>query len=209
MEKEKDYKKLISAIIFNIAETVLIFLVGKLLLKLPLALVITIMATFLLTRAIITIYMKSKNINTKATLHFKSWYRCLIWSLLIQLTLFLIVKVELWQSIILAVYAGFLLTGKANIEDMYLWGGNDLNQRVYEWVIFNLDSNKELMNYEKQLKENDARKYYIYVYRFRERKTYKQIAEIMDIAERRVTEELGIISHYIEYRYKIKIEYLI
>lgn len=205
---KKDYKRLIGTIIFNIAETMLIFLVGKMLLKLPLVWVLTIMVTFMLTRATITIYTGLKGTYNKA-LHFKTWYRCLIWSLLIQLTLFLVVKVELWQSIIFAIYGGFLLTGAANIQDMYLWGGNDLNQRVYEWVIFNLDSNKELINYEQQLKENDSRKYYIYVYRFRERKTYKQIAEIMDIAERRVTEELGIISHYIEYRYKIKIEYLI
>ena len=188
---KKDYKRLISVIIFNAAETALIILSG-IAFKLPIWGIATIMVVFLLTRSLLG-----------KSLHFKTWYRCLIWSLLILATLFVVFKVNIWQSILFSVYGAFLMTGVANIQDMYLWGGNDLNQRVYEWVIFNLD-NKELVEYEKQLKENDSRKYYIYVYRFREHKTYKQIAEIMDIAERRVTEDLGIISHYIEYGIRLK-----
>lgn len=188
----KKYKTLISVIIFNLAETILIFLVGRLL-CLPTNLILLVMVIFLLTRATIG-----------KALHFCTWYRCLIWSLLILSTLFGVVKLELPQSILLSIYAGFLLTGRANIKDMYLWGGNDLNQRVFEWVKFNLNKNCDLLKYEEQLKEKDSRKYYIFVYRFREFKTYREISEIMGIAERRVTEELAIMSHYIEFGIRLK-----
>jgi hypothetical protein len=53
-------------------------------------------------------------------LHFKTWYRCLVWSSLILLSLFLILKVDLVISILFTIFAAFIMTGKSNINDMYL-----------------------------------------------------------------------------------------
>ena len=71
-------KNIITTIIFNIAETILIFLVG-ILLKLEVNNIIMVMLCFMISRGF---FGKS--------LHFKTWYRCLIWSSLILLSLFLV-----------------------------------------------------------------------------------------------------------------------
>ena len=70
MEK---YKRIISTLIFNIAETILIFLVGRML-RLEINNIIIVMLCFMVSRGFFG-----------KTLHFKTWYRCLIWSLLILL----------------------------------------------------------------------------------------------------------------------------
>ena len=74
-------KNIISSIIFNIAETILIFLVGRML-GLEINNILIVMLSFMVSRGF---FGKS--------LHFKTWYRCLVWSLLILLSLFLILKI--------------------------------------------------------------------------------------------------------------------
>ena len=108
MEK---FKYIFSNLIFNIAETILIFLIGKLL-CLPTNYIITIMLCFTISRGCFG-----------KALHFKTWYRCLVWSSLILLSLFLILKVDLIISILFTIFAAFIMTGKSNINDIYLWSG--------------------------------------------------------------------------------------
>ena len=183
-------KQIISMLIFNFAETILIFLIGKLL-GLETNSIIIVMLCFMISRGVFG-----------KALHFKTWYRCLVWSLLILLSLFLILKVDLVVSILFTIFSAFIMTGKSNIKDMYLWGGNKLNAEVYNWVKYNQD-NKMLLEYEKKLKETDKRKYYIFVYRFKEFKSYKDIAELMELDEQRISDEIKIISHFIEYSIRL------
>lgn len=183
-------KQIISMLIFNFAETILIFLIGKLL-GLETNSIIIVMLCFMISRGVFG-----------NALHFKTWYRCLVWSLLILLSLFLILKVDLVVSILFTIFSAFIMTGKSNINDMYLWGGNKLNAEVYNWVKYNQD-NKMLLEYEKKLKETDKRKYYIFVYRFKEFKSYKDIAELMELDEQRISDEIKIISHFIEYSIRL------
>ena len=189
MEKEQ-IKNILTTVIFNFAETILIFLIGKLL-GLETNSIIIVMLCFMISRGVFG-----------KALHFKTWYRCLVWSLLILLSLFLILKVDLVVSILFTIFSAFIMTGKSNINDMYLWGGNKLNAEVYNWVKYNQD-NKMLLEYEKKLKETDKRKYYIFVYRFKEFKSYKDIAELMELDEQRISDEIKIISHFIEYSIRL------
>ena len=190
MKNKMSKKQLISVIIFNVAETILIYLVGRLI-CLPTILILTTMALFMVTR-----FFFGKS------LHFKTWYRCLVWSLLILLTLFMIVKLNLYQSILFTIFSAFIMTGKANIKDMYLWGGNQVNKEVFDWVKFNHD-NPKLKKYEEDLKKTDKKLYYIFIYRFREFKTYKQISDLMDIDEQRICEDIKIMSHFIEFSIRL------
>ena len=96
-------KKIFPDLIFNVAETVIIVLMGMSL-KLPINYVILVMLTFLITRGLFG-----------KPLHFKNWYRCLIWSMLIMLSLFVLLKVDLVVSITFAVFAAFIMTGKSNV----------------------------------------------------------------------------------------------
>ena len=82
------------------------------------------------------------------------------------------------------------------------WRRNELNARVLEWVRFNLN-NEELIKYKQKLKDNDKKKYYIYIYYFEEQKSLVQIASIMNIDMQRVSEEINIMSHYIEYSIRL------
>lgn len=64
--KVKINKRFVGSLIFNIAETALIFLIGKLL-DLPILYILFVMVTFMISRRF---FGKS--------LHYKDWYRCLI-----------------------------------------------------------------------------------------------------------------------------------
>jgi hypothetical protein len=95
---------------------------------------------------------------------------------------------------------------KVDIKDLnklFFWGGNVLNQEVFDWVKFN-QNNEKLIEYENNLKKTDKRKYFIFVYRFREFKSYSEISKIMDIDIQRISDEVKIISHFIEYSIRLE-----
>lgn len=100
-------------------------------------------------------------------------------------------------SILLVILANFVTT------DCLWWKRNELNARVYDWAKYNLD-NEELIKYKERLKENDKRKYYIFIYYFEENKSVSQISNIMDIDIQRIGEEINIMSHHIEYGIRLK-----
>ena len=180
----KKIRNFISTLIFNVAETALIFLIG-LLLKLPIEHILTIMFTFMVSRGFFG-----------KVLHFKSWYRCLIWSLLIMLSLFLILKVDLVVSILFAVFSAFIMTGKSNIKDMYLWNNHNepsKYQDIMEFIKYNPMDDKLLL-FEKKLKDLDSVEYLIYKYRFKENKTFKEISELLDMDGPRIVEKLDKVA---------------
>lgn len=180
----KKIRNFISTLIFNVAETALIFLIG-LLLKLPIEHILTIMFTFMVSRGFFG-----------KVLHFKSWYRCLIWSLLIMLSLFLILKVDLIVSILFAIFSAFIMTGKSNIKDMYLWNNHNepsKYQDIMDFIKYNPMDDKLLL-FEKKLKEIDSVEYLIYKYRFKDNKTFKEISELLDMDGPRIVEKLDKVA---------------
>ena len=83
MDNKIKIKNIISTVIFNAAETALIVLTG-ILLGLQLNNIVLVMLSFMVSRCFFG-----------KTLHFKNWYRCLIWSLLLLLSLFVLLKIDL------------------------------------------------------------------------------------------------------------------
>lgn len=163
------YKYFLSSLIFNIAETILIFLIGRLL-DLPIKEIIIIMLSFMISRGCFG-----------NALHFKDWYRCLVWSALILLSLFVILKVDLTISILFTIFSAFIMTGKSNINDMYLWKGNNESKYsdIEEYVKYNI-CNTKLLEFEENLKRRDDLLFIVYKYRFKERLTFKEISERLD-----------------------------
>jgi len=162
----------------------LIFLVGKLL-SLPTNYIIMVMLTFMISRG-----MFGK------ALHFKDWYRCLVWSLLILLSLFVLLKVDLVISIMFAVFSAFIMTGKSNIKDMYLWNNNGEPSKysdIVDFIKYNpLDD--RLLEFEDKLKKMDSVEYLVYKYRFKDGKTFKEISELLDMDTPRVAERLDKVA---------------
>lgn len=145
--------------------------------------------------------------------------KCLISQFALFTFLFLSIDINIYTACIFTLLADYFLTGysdiknyndgqyidyKGDIRDLTLWGGNELNIEVFNWVKFNQD-NKDLKEYEKKLEETDKKKYFMFKYRFKEFKTFKQISELMEIDERRISEEMNIISHFIEYSIRLKV----
>jgi hypothetical protein len=181
----ENFKKIFNSLIFNIAETILIFLVGKLL-NLPANYIIIIMLCFMISRGFFG-----------KALHFKTWYRCLIWSCLILLSLFLILKVDLVISILFTIFSAFIMTGKSNINDMYLWKNTSEPSKyadIEEYVKYN-EFNTSLIEFEENLKRRDNLLFLIYKYRFKDKLTFKEISDKLEGMENpRIVEKLNQIA---------------
>ena len=177
-------KQLVGSIIFNIAETILIFLVGKLL-NLPTNFILIVMLSFVITRGCLG-----------NALHFKTWYRCLIWSLLILLSLFMILKIDFKLSILFTIFSAFIMTGKSNINDMYLWKPKNESKYgdIEEYIKYNI-TNSKLIEFEENLKKTDDLLFVIYKYRFKDKLSFSQISNKLDGMENvRIVEKLDQIA---------------
>lgn len=184
-------KKYLPSIIFNLAEVLVIILAGKLL-ELKLEIILLIISCFVMVR-----------INLGGAMHYKSPYKCAIWSLLVFLSLFVLTNVGIGVSIIMSIFCAFILTTKGDINDAFMWKRNELNERVVDWVRFNVD-NEDLKIYKEKLQKLDKKKYYIYIYYFEEHKSFELISKIMDIDRQRIGEEVSTMSHFIEYGIRLK-----
>lgn len=172
MEK---YKRIITTLIFNIAETILIFLVGRML-GLEVKNIIMIMLCFMVSRGCLG-----------QGIHFKTWYRCLVWSLLILLSLFLILKIDLKVSILFTIFSAFIMTGKSNINDMYLWSGKASKYDALKDLISISPNNSIILEHEEYWRKNYPIRYDIFKYYFRENKSYQEIADLKGFDDNTIT----------------------
>lgn len=98
----------IPSVIFNLSELLIIYLFGRWL-TIPMEQIVVIFGVFVVTRMFF-----------KQTMHYKDWYRCMIWSTLVFISFFLVVKVNLFLGIIMTIFAGFILTQKGNIDTIQI-----------------------------------------------------------------------------------------
>lgn len=164
-------KNIISSIIFNIAETILIFLVGRML-GLEINNILIVMLSFMVSRGF---FGKS--------LHFKTWYRCLVWSLLILLSLFLILKIDLRVSILFTIFSAFIMTGKSNINDMYLWSGRTSKYDALKDFVSLAPNNPIILEHEAYWMKNYPMRYEIFKLYFRENKSYSEIITLKNLLD--------------------------
>ena len=170
-------KKLLPTLIFNIVETLIIFLCG-LALNLEIKYIIVIMLTFMISRGFFG-----------KALHFKDWYRCLIWSLLILLSLFVLLKVDLILSILFAIFSAFVMTGKSNIKDMYMWTGKVSKYDTLKDFVAISPNHPILLEHEAYWRKNYPIRYEIFKMYFRENKTYQEIANIKGFDDNTITKK--------------------
>lgn len=175
-------KNKIGSLIFNIAETILIFMVGKIL-QVPTNIIIIIMGVFFVSRLL---YGKLK--------HYNKWYRCCIWSCLVFTSLFAISDLDILAILILTTFTALISSGKADIGDVYMWKGKESKyQDIIDYIKYNPFAN-DLLDFERKLKENDNMLYMLYKYRFKDNKTFSEISELLYIETNRITELLDKIA---------------
>lgn len=170
-------KKILPTLIFNIVETLIIFMCG-IALNLEIKYVLVIMLTFMISRGFFG-----------KALHFKTWYRCLIWSTFIMLSLFVLLKVDLVLSILFAIFSAFIMTGKSNIKDMYMWTGKISKYDALKDFIAISPNHPILLEHEEYWRRNYPIRYEIFKMYFRENKTYQEIAEIKGFEDNTITKK--------------------
>ena len=168
-------KKLLPTLIFNIVETLIIFMCG-LTLNLEMKYIIMIMLTFMISRGCFG-----------KALHFKTWYRCLVWSLLILLSLFVLLKVDLVISIMFAIFSAFIMTGKSNVCDMYLWTGRISKYDALKNFVAISPNHPILLEHEEYWRKNYPMRYEIFQLYFRENRTYEYIAKLKGFEDNTIT----------------------
>ena len=168
-------KKLLPTLIFNIVETLIIFMCG-LALNLEMKYIIMIMLTFMISRGCFG-----------KALHFKTWYRCLVWSLLILLSLFVLLKVDLVISIMFAIFSAFIMTGKSNICNMYLWTGRVSKYDALKNFVAISPNHPILLEHEEYWRKNYPMRYEIFQLYFRENQTYEYIAKLKGFEDNTIT----------------------
>lgn len=170
-------KKLLPTLIFNLVETLIIFLCGVAL-NLEIKYILMIMLTFMISRGFFG-----------KALHFKTWYRCLIWSTFIMLSLFVILKIDLVLSILFAIFSAFIMTGKSNIEDMYMWTGKVSKYDALKDFIAISPNHPILLEHEDYWRKNYPMRYEIFRMYFRENRTYQEIADIKEFDDNTITKK--------------------
>lgn len=175
-------KSKVFSLIFNLAETALIFMIGRLF-KVSTNIILLIMGVFLVSRLL---YGQPK--------HYNKWYRCCVWSCLVCTSLFALSNIDLPTIIIFTSFTALISSGKADISDMYMWKGNASKyEDVSDYMKYNRDS-EIVKEFEASLEKQDKLKYMIYKYRFLEGLSFSEISERLDISTQRLTEELNAIA---------------
>jgi hypothetical protein len=101
---------------------------------------------------------------------------------------------NIYAVILLTIFAGFIATGRADIKDMYQWKGTNSNYAdIEEYIKYNSLDNK-LIEFENKLQEKDKLLYLLYKYRFKEKMTFSQISEKLDLDNPRIVEKLNTIA---------------
>lgn len=163
-------------LLFNVVEMVCVYLVGRLL-GLPTDYTIMLMLLFIVLR-----------MTFKKPMHYKSPYVCFIMTLLVFLSLFMVFHIDLSICVLSTVFASYVLTGKGNIGDMFMWSGKSSKfDDVMDYIKFN-EFNDNVIKFEAKIKEQDNLSYLVYKYRFKERKSFNEISELLDLDTARISE---------------------
>ena len=163
---------------FNLAEIFTLILLGMLM-KIDVSHMVYVMITFFIGR----------NVCGKP-MHYKKWQKCFLWTTLIFLSLFVLVKIDLALSIVLTIFSAFILTGKANLTDLFMWKGKETKyQDIIDYIKFHPASN-DLVQFEENIRKQDDLTYLIYKYRFKDNLSFSEISERLQIDTQRITEHL-------------------
>ena len=184
----------VPSIIFNVFETLMLILCAYLL-ELTIVEILLIFLTFEISR----FYFKFPK-------HYKKWQQCLIWTLLIFTSLFVVARVDITVGILTTIFGAYILSGKADIKDIYMWKPKNESKykKLEDYIKYKrLCDNRKLIEIEKELENDDPELYMYYKRRFLENKTFNQIAEEFETETARIVEKLDKI--YLIFKYSLKL----
>lgn len=169
--RDTKVKNLIRVLLFNIIETITIFMIG-LTLKISYNYIIALMLIFFLTRMM-----------CGQPKHYKRAYQCFIWSTLTFTSVYLLTDLHILVTILLTIFSGYIATGKSDINDMYMWKGRNSNYIALIDVVALSPNNPTILEHEEYWRKNYPMRFEIFRLYFRERKTYDEIIELKDLPD--------------------------
>lgn len=164
-------------LIFNIVETIVIFMIG-LIFELNYNYIISLMIIFFMVRML-----------CGQPKHYKKAYQCFIWSTLTFTSVYVLTDLHIFVTILLTVFTGFIATGRADIEEMYMWKGKKSNYIALIDLISVSPNNTIILEHEEYWRKNYPMRYEIFKLFFRERKSYEEIMEIKDLPDTKIIQK--------------------
>ena len=182
------------SLIFNVVET-LILITFAYLLKIGITNTCIIFFVFQISR-----------FHFKMPKHYKDWQKCLIWTMLIFTSLFVVARVDIIVGVLNTIFAAYILSGRADVNEMYMW--NPTKESKYkpleDYIKYNrLCDGRKLIEIENQIKEDNPELYIFYKRRFIEGKTFKEISEKFEIDNPRIVDKLDKIYLILKYALKL------
>lgn len=174
---KKEMKNFIKVLLFNIVETIIIFMIG-LIFKLEPNYIITLMITFFLTRIV-----------CGQPKHYKKAYQCFVWSTLTFTSVYALTNLNIIVVILLTIFTGYIATGKADIRDIFMWKGNNSKYSALIDFISLSPNNSIILEHEEYWRKNYPIRFEIFRLFFRERKTYEEIMEIKDLEDSKLIQK--------------------
>lgn len=172
--KDTKVKNFIRVLLFNIVETITIFMIG-LALNISWNYIVGLMMIFFLTRMVCG---KPK--------HYKKAYKCFIWSTLTFTSVYVLTDLHIIVTVLLTIFTGYIATGKSDINDMFMWSGSNSKYSALIDVISFSPNHPVILEHEKYWMINYPVRYEIFKLFFRERKTYEEIMEIKDLSDNKI-----------------------
>lgn len=180
-------KNIIKVVAFNIVETITIFMIG-LALKISWNNIIGLMMIFFLTRCVCG--------NPK---HYRKAYQCFIWSTLTFTSVYVLTDLHILINVLLTIFTAFIVTGKADISDLFEWSGSKSKYDALINFIAISPSHPIVLSHEEYWMKNYPIRYEIFRLFFRERKTYEEIMEVQDLPDSKLIQtECKIIYNILE-----------
>lgn len=142
--------KFLRVLIFNIVETIIVFFLGRIF-NVDINTRIMFMVIFFLTRMIIG-----------EPKHYKKAYQCALWSSLVFLSLYSLTSLDLLAIIILTIFAGFISTGRADINGIYMWSGKLSKYEALKDFVSLSPNNPILLEHEDYWRKNYPIRYKIF-----------------------------------------------
>ena len=167
----------IRVLLFNIVETITIFMIG-LALKIDWNNIIGLMVIFFLTRMV-----------CGQPKHYKKAYKCFIWSTLTFTSVYVLTDLDIYVTILLTIFTGFIATGRANIDTMYMWKGSSSKYEALINIVAFSPNNQILLEHEEYWRKNYPIRFQIFRLFFRERKTYEEIVEELDLPDNKLIQK--------------------
>lgn len=186
-------KRNIGSLIFNIIETIIIYLVG-IICGVSSNYIILVMVGFFFVRMLCG--------NTK---HYNKWYRCMIWSLLVFLSLCSLSDLPILVVIVLTAFTAYVTSGKADLGDMYMWKSNNepsKYQDIVDFIKYNPLSDA-IYDFERKLERQDGLTYLVYKYRFKDNLSFSEISDKLDMPNVRIVEILDKVAFAMRINCKI------